>query len=62
MDKIGPYFIGSPEKGLTLDKINAMPPKQKSVHLQSIQTINLHSAALEDSLNDEETLGTFSTP
>lgn len=50
---IGPYILGAHRKGVTLEQINAMPPKQKSTTYQNIQTINIHMAALSDSFDDE---------
>jgi hypothetical protein len=50
---IGPYILGEREKGMTVDKINAMPPKQQEITYQNIQTINIHMAALGESLEDE---------
>lgn len=51
--EIGPYVLGEREGGMTLEKINAMPPRQKSIFLQNIDTINLHIGALSDSFDDD---------
>lgn len=50
---IGPYILDEHRKGVTIEQINSMPPKQKSIAYQNIQTINIHMAALSDSFDDE---------
>lgn len=50
---LGPYIFGERRSGQTLEQIYALPQKARESTIQDIQSINIQSAAIDDSMSDD---------